>query len=279
MRNLVLAVVGLATVVVSGCTTQAVTPAPPPSHLDASITQFRFQEGSRTLRAGIQNLSGPPVRITRARVLWPGFRWPEVRLEDRPLTPTLTSAFDVELGPPVRCSDRLPAAARIRATVDGTPRTLPLRVEDSGLLLRMHENACWEHRLDAAATVTMRISDREVVRQGEPYLAATVTVTRHGTSAEPLKVVDLSGSVLFRLRATFPPAPTTSSFRLPFLVGSNHRCDGHARGQSQQSFLWGLYLRLGGSATHRHLLMPTTAEQNRLLLFLDRACAGSPQIQ
>ena len=58
----------------------------------------------------------------------------------------------------------------------------------------------------------------------------------------------------------------------PVLMGSAHRCDPHALGQSSQTFLISAYVRLGTDPVQRVVLPLSTAERNRLTGILDRDC-------
>lgn len=62
---------------------------------------------------------------------------------------------------------------------------------------------------------------------------------------------------------------------MPIVVRSGGRCDSHARGQSTQTVLFRVFVRLDDGDEVARLLVPTKSKQMRLLGFLDRACAGS----
>ena len=55
-------------------------------------------------------------------------------------------------------------------------------------------------------------------------------------------------------------------------MGSAHRCDPHALGQSSQTFLVSAYVRLEGRPTQRVVLPLSTAERGRLTAVLNRDC-------
>jgi hypothetical protein len=56
------------------------------------------------------------------------------------------------------------------------------------------------------------------------------------------------------------------------LLGSVHRCDAHALGQSSQTFLISAYVRLDGHPTQRVVLPLTTAEKELLNGVVKRDC-------
>jgi hypothetical protein len=165
------------------------------------------------------------------------------------------------------------------ADVDGRSRRLPLRVEDPGLLVRLQAKACAEQRLADAARVDLRLATRTVELDGEEYLPGDVVLRRRDGSAAPVRIVDLGGSVLLELlprggRAALPGvlAGDRDVLAFPVLLGSAHRCDAHARGQSSQTFLLSAYLRLAGRPVQRVVLPLTSAERDRLLGVIDRDC-------
>ncbi len=92
-------------------------------------------------------------------------------------------------------------------------------------------------------------------------------------------MVDLGGSVLLELlprggRAALPGvlAPDREELSFPVLMGSAHRCDPHALGQSSQTFLVSAYVRLEGRPTQRVVLPLSTAERGRLAAIINRDC-------
>jgi hypothetical protein len=94
-----------------------------------------------------------------------------------------------------------------------------------------------------------------------------------------VRVVDLGGSVLIDLvpregRRVLPELLARGAPRavLPVLLGSAHRCDPHALGQSSQTFLISAYVRAGRSPTLRVILPLSTAERARLGGVIRRDC-------
>lgn len=281
MRTL-LAALTVAAACAAGCTS---APEPPPavaqvpaSRLDASVAQYRFDEGTRNLRAGVTNNSGRDIRVSSATIVWDGLAFPDVAIADDLVKPGLTAAFTIAYGAP-RCSREPSGRPVLGAVIDGRTRRLPLRVEDPQLLVRLRERACAEARLHAAASVRLAFDTRTVMVRGEEYLPGRVVLTRRGSEAPPLRIVDIGGSVLVDFtprtgRAGLPTAlpPDRQRLSLDVLAGSAHRCDGHARGNSSQTFLLSVYVRLGRFPVQREIVVPTEAEQVRLLALIDRDC-------
>ena len=272
-------VAGLLVAASSGCSgapREDASPSAPP--LVASIAQFRFDEGTRRLKAGVTNDGDDDIRVTRATVEWDGLDFPAVRLPDEPVRAGQTAAFTVEYGEP-SCA-RPPAGPPVLvAVVDGGRRRLPLRVDSPGLLDRMRAKACAERRLDRAASVGLRLGTRTEVVAGEEYLPGDLVVRHRAGASDRVQVVDLGGSVLIDLvpragRGALPAilAADSRELLLPVLLGSAHRCDAHALGQSSQTFLISAYVRLATRPTQRVVLPLTRAEKERLNGVVHRDC-------
>jgi hypothetical protein len=272
-------VVLLLALVGAGCTSDPPAAAPPPRlRLDASVTQNRFDEGTADLLAGVTNKSERDIRVTRATIAWDALAFPSVRLPGEAIHPGQTAAFRIRFGDP-RCGRPSRTRPVLVAVIDGRTHRLPLRVEDPGLLVRLQVKACVQQRLDQAASVELRIASRTVRVAGEEYLPADLVLQRRSGSVAPVRVVDLDGSVLIELlprhgRRSLPAVlgPRRTTLDVPVLFGSAHRCDGHARGQSSQTFLFSTFVRVGDRAVQRVVLPLTSAEQNRVIGVVDRDC-------
>ena len=251
---------------------------PSEPRLVASIAQFRFDEGTRRLKAGVTNDGDAEIRVTRATIEWDGLDFPTVPLPDEPVGPSQTAAFTVEYGEP-RCSRPPEGPPTLVAVVDGRSRRLPLHVDSPGLLNRLRAKACAEQRLDRAVSVELRLSDRTEVVAGEEYLPGRLVVRHPAGATDRVQIVSLGGSVIIDLvpRAAGDALPATLSpgrreLRFPVLLGSVHRCDAHALGQSSQTFLISAYVRLDGHPTQRVVLPLTTAEKELLNGVVKRDC-------
>jgi hypothetical protein len=274
MRRVAVLLAGLGLLL--SCTAERRESAPPP-RLVASATQFRYDEGTNHLHAGVTNAGTTPVTVTSATLTWSGFDWPTVRIPAQPVPPGQTAAFVIAYGA-ARCGTDT-GAPYLLATVDGQRRRLALKVEDPGLLDRLRQAACARQRLARAVALTLHLRRHTVVRQGEELLPGEVVLRRRAGSSEAVSVVDLGGSVLFDVTAAGGPgalparlAPPDRTLRLPVQVGSAGRCDPHARGQSSQTFLFSVYTRLGSDPPLRTIFVPSKPAQQRLLALLDRAC-------
>ncbi len=262
----------------AACSTAAPS-RPPAPRLRASATQFRPDEGTTRLHAGVTNLGRTAVTVTSATVVWPGFAWPTVRLPRAPVPVGQTAAFVIRYGA-AHCHVG-PGPAYLRAEVDGRSVRLRLRVQDPALLSRLHAHECARRRLAATAGLALRLRRHTVVRGGEEYLPGTVLLRRRPGARSTVTVVDVGGSVLFDLAAApgagrLPArlAPGAPQLRVPMRIGSAHRCDPHARGNSSQTFLFSVYTRLAGEPVQRSVFVPGPATRRRLDGLLDRACRG-----
>jgi hypothetical protein len=229
----------------------------------------------------VTNNSGRDLRVTQATISWAAMAFPTVDLSDEAVPPGQTAAFQISYGRP-RCAGPPTGRPVLAAVVNGVSRALPLRVEDPGLLVRLHAKACAAQRLEATATVDLALQPRSEVVAGEEYLPGAVVVRRRGTAGGPgerVRVVDLGGSVLIEVlprsgRRGLPAelAPGRPALALPVLLGSAHRCDPHALGQSSQTFLLSAYLRLGDRPAQRVVLPLSTTERARLAAVVRRDC-------
>ena len=172
------------------------------------------------------------------------------------------------------------AEPQLVAVVNGRTRRLPLSVEDPRLLLRLHTKACAAERLDAAATVRLRLAVRTTRVGGLEYLPGRLVLAQRAGATDRVRIVDLGGSVLLDLlprggRKALPGelAGERRELVFPVLLGSAHRCDAHALGQSSQTFLISAYLRLGSEPTQRVILPLSTVERDRLIAVVHRDCA------
>jgi hypothetical protein len=274
---------------VTGCTSGGPAPASstpsgqgvaevPASALDASVTQFRYDEGTRNLKAGVTNNSARTIRVSSATIDWDGMAFPTVRVPDDPVQPGQTAAFRIAYGAPA-CTGEPSARPTLLTVVDGRRRRLPLRVEDPQLLDRLRQKACAHAQLTAVAAVSLTFGRRTVETRGEEYLPGQVVVTRQAGDPTAVRVQDLGGSVLIDLvpaagRRGLPATLRPGQQRLvvPVLAGSAHRCDDHARGQSSQTFLLSVFVGLVGHPVQRQVVIPPVAVQDRLLGVIDRDC-------
>lgn len=261
------------------CTASEPKPSPTQAPaLAGSLTQNRFDEGTRNLRTAVTNLGRTTVTVTSASIAWQGFEPVPAKVEPGTLVPGQTAGFVMRYGDP-RCASKPTTAPRLHVEVDGVRRTVPLRVSDPGLLNRLYRRECGLARLDETTTVALRLGTHSVTALGEEYLPGEVVLRRRPGAAGGVTLVDLGGTVILEFlprdgpgTVPAPMTPGRDRLRLPVLIGSAHRCDPHARGNTSQPFLLAVYVRLDHEPTQRVITVPTKGAQGRLLGIIERDC-------
>lgn len=250
--------------ILAGCGGSS-TPRVPDAQLAASTTQFRNQEGTHALRTGVTNNSTRTIAVGTATFIWPGFEWPDVRVaQDVPAGQT--AAFDMSYGA-ARCDQHPTRSASMRVSVDGTDRTLPLQVQDPGLLLRLWRRACALRTLADVASVRL-VPGRF---DGPRYRAAIALTRRSGRT--PVRIVDVGGSVIIDMLAPARPRVLRGrALRLPVTFRPSDRCDPHSLSQSQQTFLLSAYLRVGDDPVVRLILPLSHRVRADLQKMIDTYC-------
>ena len=224
-----------------------------PLRLDASVAQFRFDEGTRRLKAGVVNDGDRAVRVTQATIAWDGLAFPTVPLSDEPGAAR----------PGRRLHDRVRRAA-VRPAARRASRCWSRwwTVAAGGCRCASRTPGCCagcrrrpapSSGSTARSRCDLRPADRTARVGGEEYLPADLVLRRRPGARTAVTLVDLGGSVLIDLapraagaRCRSGCAADRRALSVPLLLGSAHRCDAHALGQSSQTFLISAYLRLAG---------------------------------
>ena len=245
----------------------ATTPQVADHDLAASTTQFRNQEGTPALRTGVTNNSGHAITVGTATFVWSGFAWPDVRV-DQTVPAGQTAAFDMTYGA-ARCDQHPPKRASMAVTVDGSRRTLPMQVQDPGLLLRLWRQQCALGALARTASVRLLPG-----RLDGPHYRTAIALTRRSGHV-PVRVVDVGGSVIIDMLA--PPRPRllrgdAQSLWLPITFRPSDRCDPHSLSQSQQTFLLSAYVRVGDAPVVRLILPLSHRVHAQLQHMIDTNC-------
>ena len=250
--------------ILAGCGGSA-TLRVPDAQLAASTTQFRNQEGTRALRTGVTNRSNRTISVGTATFVWPGFEWPRVRVSQE-VPAGQTAAFDMTYGA-ARCDEHPTRTTSMEVTIDGTDRTLPLQVEDPGLLLRLWRRECALKTLADVASVRLRPGRSDGARY-----QATIALTRR-SGRTPVRIVDVGGSVIIDMLAPAHPRVLRGrSLRLPVTFRPSDRCDPHSLSQSQQTFLLSAYLRVGDDPVVRLILPLSHRVRADLQTMIDTYC-------
>ena len=247
--------------------------------LTGSVIQIRPDEGTRRLRAAVTNGGTESVTLTTASLAWAGFEPNPMALDDEPLPPGETAGLVLEYGDP-RCRTAPSARPRLLIGTDRGEVPIALRLQDPTLLERLHQRECGLARLGRTVAVRLDL-DTGTVQHGVPreeYLPGAVVLRRRPGSSAPVTLVDLGGTVLFDFvpaeRGGLPVVLPSgdNELRLPVLIGSAHRCDGHALGQASQPFLFAVYAGLHQAPVQRLIMATSPGEQAALRGILRRDC-------
>ena len=172
---------------------------------------------------------------------------------------------------PAQVTDPVPDVP-IAATAETSagPVTFPV-TDPLDVLRRLYQPSCERQAIDDAVAIEF---GTEWVDAGSdpPRLDGTLILTRNRPDAE-VTVTGLSGSVLLLLDAEGLPATLPvgeDRMELPVSV-SNGRCDGHALGESKQTYLFQLGVRVDGQDADR-LLVPDVDLQERLFAAIIARC-------
>lgn len=254
--------------------TITITPDPVPKGIHLSFTQQRLDEGTRRSNVTVINGTHRILHVTRVGVDWPGYPGKPQRIA-YPVPGQLTIDLRYLL-PRADCSASA-GAAPAYAVVTTPRRTIrrAMPAEGERFLTRLWRTTCNERRIRRAATISFGPSDSwtEEGHGLDAVLHARLLLTR-GVRAEPVRVDQVQGSVLFELRTpggTMLPTGVSQA-SLP-LDASPGRCDQHGRSQSTQTFVWRVWLELADGEPIAQIVQPDERQQARLLAFLDRACS------
>lgn len=272
MRPLVCLLLVLATACSQG---DAARPATSTPTLEVSVSQSRFDEGTRNLRAAITNAGTAAVTVTEATLTWRGFERQVTVLQPERLAPGDIVGFSLQYGDP-RCPTGEDAPPAMAAVVDGAQHVVPLDEDDASEIRLLHERACLLHEVEGAADIELDLAGGTTRTARSEHLGGDIVVRpRDGTA---ITLVDLAGSVLLRLEADgrLPvEIPATAGVtRVPVRISSAGRCDPHALGNSSQTFLFGIHVRIGDRPPQRVVRFPNATERRMLTGLLDRSCAA-----
>ena len=218
------------------------------------------------------NRTDAAIHVSSVRLSGGGVDGPTTAL-DTDLQPGLTVALRTSYGRP-RCADRTrPVTAHLE--IGGRIITYPVDAEGQDEVRRLLDYACTAIRLARTADVRLSGPYRVVVADRRPMLRGRLLVDRQSPDGS-VDVRSLGGSVLLDLLpigrlADLPVGATRAA--TPILLGSNGRCDMHARGGSTQTFLLSAFVRLDDAPQQRVILTPPRPVQGRVIDLVDRACA------
>lgn len=247
-----------------------------------SLTQYRFDEGTRKINAQVTNEGSDPFTVTSVELMSPVLASLAPTTENTVVAPGQTIDLQTAYADP-DCDATSTGRAAFLLNLQGQA-ALSVQLDRRGqaLLDRLYARECALARIADVASVSFGPSFTRVRVDGEPYLRGELLVTRWpnpDTRDVSLTVDSFAGSVLVTLLpqrgAEALPATLDAgagSLRVPILIGSSNRCDAHARGQSTQTFLLSVFVHVAGAATQRVILVPDKASQRQALAVVDAAC-------
>ena len=254
-----------------GHSTFTLQPEPLTPGLRLSFIQQRIHEGTNHAQLRVVNHTDDTLVVRRLGLDWPGYPG---GLHGSDETVVAQSTLDLHFWLTRPDCDVDPTATPpvgIIVTDHGRFRRT-MTSDGARFLNRIWSAEC--NRVRFAQTASIQLSDewQPTSKGDEPALRGALMLTRR-TGAEPVVVDEVRGSVLFDLSlegvAELPSGVRRAE--LPLVVDPG-RCDEHARAGSTQTFLWMVWLRVGGGEQLALHLTPTKDQQVRLLEFLDDAC-------
>ena len=253
--------------------------------LHASVQQQRLDVGTRRIGVELTADSRTAVHVTAVQLLTDAFASRPATAKDTAFSPGATIDLVIEYGDPVCDQGVSVADAKVEVgyDVDGRSGTTVLPVDDRGrgLLDRLHESGCAHETLVRAASIDYRLPFHRERVDGVQALVGALTLTRpaDGGSGDRVEVQSLLGSVLFdflpltgRVGSWGRLAPGDDTAVLPVEIRSSDLCTQHGRSQSQQTFVWSAYVRVGDHPVYRQIIEPPTALQNQANALLDDVC-------
>lgn len=256
------------------------------SGVRASVVQQRIDEGTRRIGVEVAVDQTTSLYVVGVQLRSAGFETLPTTAKDTAFAPgqviDLTTLYGKPLCDGADPTRGLSAVLTIENST-GRQRTLkvPVTARGVGLVRRLHEGECATVRLRQAASISYTAFTRANI-DGDEVLAGALELERptNGGSGELVLVDSLSGSVLFDFLPTAEGTPRyvarlvpgAERLRLPVLIGSNGRCDQHARSQSTQTFLFSAYVRVGSAVEHREIVVPPRRLQRQALALLDDVC-------
>jgi hypothetical protein len=251
--------------------------------LTAQLAQYREDEVAHRIEVRVANTGTSAVTVTSLALEWPGLA-PVPSQPDYTLRPgesaTLPMDYSEATCSPGRTSPpSTRPVVRIGFTDDGDERTVQLApLPDEGVLERIWTTDCRRQALDAAVDVTFGPIWTPTVVGGVPALRGTLELTR-GTTAEPVSVASMSGSVLLDI-APVTPAPTPpltmatgqSQASVPVAVVTTGRCDGHALGESKKPYDFIFQITVGSAPPSPATLTAEPAVKPLMLRTIEAGC-------
>ncbi|RYP87006.1 hypothetical protein EKO23_06930 [Nocardioides guangzhouensis] len=258
-----------------GCSTESEMrgdPTGPPLDVSLSWSQHRVDEGSARANLRVVNHGGQDLPVTAIGVDSPGYgRY--VEDHDSVVPPGQTIDLRMTLPEPVCDADPVPAYGIVRSG----DRIAKERLDPQGqdFLKSLWRRRCNQLSVTNVADLSWDWGDYEAVGTGRrSYLPGALVVQRVPGTDTPLRVVGMQGSVLFRLEPQARPTlgPDDQRVEVPVRLRWG-RCDAHAIGESSQTFLWKVDVKVGDAPPVRITTTVEDAAKAPLLGYLRDACS------
>jgi hypothetical protein len=257
------AVTWLLALTVAACAAPAQPDGPgEPTTLRAAVAQFREDEVRDQIR--VRLAATAPVRVATLRLEWAGLPELPPTAPRYRLAPGVAVDLPVPLGP-AACGDPPRADAPV-PPVGPTDVTAVVGVAGRGgvvveervpvsdpdaTLARVFARACREQALAALVSAQFGPRWEPSRRDGVPVLAGSMDVQRLAATG-PVAVTGIDGSVLLEVVPVSPPPwvmdTGSGALSVPVAVTSTGRCDGHALGESKQTYVFDVLVDVAGQA-------------------------------
>ncbi len=261
-----------------------------PVQLTGTLVQYRPDVGSRRLAVQLTSVGPEPVRLVGVRLRSPALQPLPATAKDTTYVQGQTIDLSTRYGSP-RCRHSMAdgdvsVRAEVLARHGGSTEVVPVTIDRRGhaLLRRLVRGECALVELGRSVQVRYVAGFRRGVDPGgQPVLRGTVLFRRPPAArpGPPITVPGIDGSVLVDFRPAGRPRPAgplvrmppaRGSVRLPIEMASTGRCDPHTRGESKQTFLLSVYVRLGDGRLQHLALEPDSGTQLRVLRIIDDTC-------
>lgn len=224
-----------------------------------SFSQHRIDEGKPIANLRITN-NDPEQRLEVSAIGldWDGYpELTQLQPQDSVVLPEQT--LDIRLQLPEPTCDADPGTpARGIVEAGGAAATEQLQESGQDFLVSIWSRACTVQRVAEVVDLAFDDEWRTTGRGPDEVLEGSLVLTRTAGSTEPAGIDGVEGSILLQAAARTPVvlAPGQESLRVP-VTFTPYRCDAHARGESQQAFLFRVDVTIADEPARRITLTPT----------------------